>query len=74
MNNKMMEALKALEERGSNVRVKTHCVFCDKEETVSLIEATDYICDDCKEFFKRELSEPLHEAAKQFRRSKDESI
>ena len=59
MNNKMMDALKALEERGCKVEVKTHCIFCDKEEMVSIVKATDYICDDCKEFFKREMFEPV---------------
>ena len=72
MNEKMMDALKALEEHGCKIRVKTHCIFCDKEAMASSCdEATNSICDDCKDFFRREMSEPLHEAAKMFRRTRD---
>lgn len=52
-------------------RIKVHCVFCDAEVEVPLSKATDYLCDDCKEFFRREMSDPVHETAKQFRRAKD---
>lgn len=38
--------------------VKTHCCFCDKEEEVPFNCATDYVCADCRKFFKTEMEEP----------------
>ena len=39
--------------------IVTHCVFCDKEAIVSFREATDFVCTDCQEFFKKEMYEPV---------------
>lgn len=71
MNEKLKEAIKALAERGCKVEVKTHCAFCGKEVVVPYEKAIYYVCDDCRDFFKTEMSEPVHETAKLFRRQKD---
>ena len=42
----------------TRMTIKTHCCFCDKEEKVPFNEATDYICADCRKFFKEEMKEP----------------
>ena len=52
MNEKMREAIEALVNHGVKVEIKTHCIFCGKEEMVPYEEATDYICNDCKDTFR----------------------
>ena len=51
------------------MKVMVHCCLCDKEEEVEPRKATDYICDDCKEFYASLFSDAIHETAKQFRRT-----
>ena len=57
MNEKMKEAIEALVNHGVKVEIKTHCIFCGKEEMVPYEEATDYICNDCRELLQREFFE-----------------
>lgn len=53
------------------MKVMVHCCLCDKEEEVEPRKATDYICDDCKEFYASLFSDAIHETAKMFRKEGD---
>lgn len=53
------------------MKVMVHCCLCDKEEEVEPREATDYICDDCKEFHETLFGDAVHETAKMFRKGGD---
>ena len=53
------------------MKVMVHCCLCDKEEEVEESEATDYMCDDCKEFYASLFSDAIHETAKMFRKDGD---
>lgn len=53
------------------MKVMIHCCLCDKEEEVEESEATDYICDECKEFYASLFSDAIHETAKMFRKDGD---
>lgn len=46
---------------------KVQCSFCG-EWYHTRLDPQNFVCYDCKEFFKREMSEQVHETAKMFRR------
>lgn len=46
---------------------KAKCGFCG-EWGQTQNNPQDYICADCIDFFKREMSDAVHETAKQFRK------
>lgn len=54
------------------MKVMVHCCLCDKEEEVEESEATDYICDECKDFHSTLFGNAVHETAKMFRRRKED--
>ena len=54
------------------MKVMVHCCLCDKEEEVEESEATDYICDECKDFYSTLFGNAVHETAKMFRRRKED--